>query len=181
MSRRFVVTTAALVFMSAGLAMGQQSSSYSLTEASFNAGGRPEQGTVATSASFQLTHDAIGDAMLAVDFSSPSFQASAGFVSSYAPAGEVFNLRWTSDTDLDWDAPASALTYNVYRDGIVLLPGNFGACFQQDLTVSQTSDATVPTAGSGRYYLVTASNRLDQEGTKGVQSDGTLRGGSACP
>ena len=35
--------------------------------------------------------------------------------------------------------------------------------------------------GEGYFYLVTAENRLDEEGTKGFSHDGPEREGTVCP
>jgi hypothetical protein len=45
-----------------------------------------------------------------------------------------------------------------------------------------TTDPDVPSVTTGYFYLVTADNRLDEEGTKGFRSNGTERGNPApCP
>jgi hypothetical protein len=73
-------------------------------------------------------------------------------------------------------------TYNLYRDLMSNLVGlGFGDCQQQDLPTSTTTDDDALAVGDGFFYLVTAENKLAEEGTKGSQSNGSEREGNACP
>ncbi|HEV8700972.1 MAG TPA: hypothetical protein VGV60_06840 [Candidatus Polarisedimenticolia bacterium] len=77
-------------------------------------------------------------------------------------------------------------TYNLYRGsigpGLGAPPGNFGDCLQSPVTGTTSSDHAAPAVGRVWFYLVTASNLLDEEGTKGRSSDGTPRPNPApCP
>ena len=73
-------------------------------------------------------------------------------------------------------------TYNLYRQTLVSLPGTFGSCYQAALVGPQFGETEVSAQGSGWLYLVTAENRLREEGTKGRTSSGAERSNlSACP
>jgi len=175
------------VFACAGLfvasrADAQQSLSYRLESAAVNDGGRPEQGVVLAGSSYRISLDAIGGPARATGLGSPSFRLTSGFTDIYAPPGEVMNQRFTDASTMTWDAEKSVGVYEVYRGLISGLPGGFGACFQSALTGPSASDAANPTVGDGWFYLVTAKNRLGEEGTKGSQSSGAPRPNSSpCP
>jgi hypothetical protein len=163
-------------------APGQTSTSYKLTESTLNAGGDPQNSSYAASASYRIKLDAIGEALIAVGLYSASFHLDAGFVEAYPPPKEILNLRWTSQTALAWDPELSVGSYDLYRDLLSTLPGGFGACFQAGIGGETWTDATIPSVGSGLFYLVTARNRLAEEGTKGHQSNGAERPNpSPCP
>jgi hypothetical protein len=105
-----------------------------------------------------------------------------GFVPPYPPPGEVLGLRFSDKQTLQWDPEKSVGDYNLYRDLIGTLPSlGFGACHQQDLVDETATDPSVPAAGQGFFYLATAENRLDEEGSKGSRSDGIERQGTTCP
>jgi hypothetical protein len=164
------------------VAMAQTSASYKLTEFTLNGGGRPANGASATSASYRIKLDAIGDAAVATGLSSASHHMDDGFVSLYPPPGEVRNERWTGKTILSWDPEGSVGTYEVYRDLLSSLPGSFGVCLQSPLTAETATDAASPASGTAWLYLVTARNRLGEEGTKGFRSNGIERpNASPCP
>jgi len=164
------------------VAMAQTSASYKLTEFTLNGGGRPANGSIASSASYRIKLDAIGDTVAATGLSSASHHLDDGFVSAYPPPGEVRNERWTGKTVLSWDPEGSVGTYEVYRDLMSSLPGSFGACFQSPLLAETATDAASPAAGTAWFYLVTARNRLGEEGTKGFRSSGVERpNASPCP
>ena len=77
-------------------------------------------------------------------------------------------------------ADTSTGVYNLYRDPLSSLSGlGFGACQQLDLPTETATDVDVPSAGVGFFYLVTAENRLAEEGTKGFRSNGIERGNAA--
>jgi hypothetical protein len=71
--------------------------------------------------------------------------------------------------------------YDVYRGPTGRLPGTFGSCLASNLVGTTYNDPVAP--GSGVFfYLVTGENRLGEEGTKGTQSNGTVRTAApACP
>ncbi len=166
----------------AGTALAQESPSFKLKEHVFNAGGHPEAGAVLTSASFKISLDAIGEDVTGSSLSSASFHMDGGFGTAYPPPGEVTGLRFTDKTTLVWDPEKSVGIYNLYRDLISNLIGlGFGNCQQQDLAAATATDADAVPLNDGFSYLATAENRLDEEGTKGSQSDATERQGTACP
>ena len=152
-----------------GPARSQESPSFRLSESVLNAGGRPVNGAVATSASFRIELDALGDAV-------------SDFVAVYAPPGEVTGLRFDNHITLRWNAERSAGTYNLYRAGLASLATlAYGGCTQTSIAGASTLDTDPLASGAGYFYLVTVENRLAQEGTKGYRSDGIERGGTVCP
>lgn len=160
----------------------QESPSYKLREHVFNAGGNPDGGAVLASAGFHVRLDAVGEGVTGTVLGSLSYRMDGGFVSAYPPPREVRNLRFSSKTTLSWDAERSAGDYDVYREILSTLPGGFGTCLQHDIPAQTAADAGVPGGGTGYFYLVTAENRLDEEGTKGFRSNGTERPNPApCP
>jgi len=166
----------------AGPALAQESASFKLEEHVFNAGGHPEAGGALTSASFKISLDSIGEEVMAASLTSASFHMGGGFGTVYPPPGEVTGLRFTDKTTLVWDPEKSVGIYNLYRDLISNLAGlGFGNCQQQDLAAATATDADAVPLNDGFSYLATAENRLDEEGTKGFQSNGTQRLGTACP
>jgi hypothetical protein len=86
-------------------------------------------------------------------------------------------LRWAPELSAEW--------YEIYRGTIASLPGTYGTCFAGDILASvanSAADPANPPAGEGFFYLVTARNRLREEGPKGFGSDGALEGNPLpCP
>jgi hypothetical protein len=164
-------------------AAAQESHSFKLQEHVFNAGGHPAGGVSMSSASFRASIDAIGESVAGGGLSGPSFRMDAGFVPAYPPPGEVFGLYFEDVDTLYWDGERSVGVYNLYRDLLSTLAGlGYGSCHLHDLTVRRIDDADVPPANDGYFYLVTAENRLGEEGTKGSDSDGAERPNpSPCP
>ena len=163
-------------------ALAQQSASFKLTEHAFNAGGNPEQGLVLDSTSFRVTLDAIGDSVATIGMTSPSFHMDGSFGLSYPPPGEVLGLRFSDHQTLHWDPEKSVGDYNLYRDSLSNLSGGgYGLCVQLELPDETTTDSDTPPSGDSYFYLVTAENRLDEEGTKGSTSSGVERLGNFCP
>lgn len=162
-----------LLIFSVSLTLAQQSSSYKMTEHAINGGGHPADGTILVSGSFRVTLDAIGDAAARPGLGSASFRMDGGFVSRYPPPGEVRNVRFSDSTTMSWDPNESVGVYHLYRDD---------ACVPPDLTVTTATVPEVPAAGSFYSYLVTAENRLSEEGTQGYESGGSERTNSSpCP
>lgn len=134
------------------------------------------------SASFMVSLDAIGDGVHLAGASSASYQMDAGFVIAYPPPLEVLNLAFTSETTLVWSPEKSVGRYNVYRGLLSSLPGGYGVCLAANVPSESLTDADVPPAGQGFFYLVTAENRLGEEGTKGHDSHGVERvNATPCP
>jgi hypothetical protein len=172
----------ALVLGLGGTAVAQTSTSYKLTEHTLNVGGRPEDGVVASSTSFRITLDSIGDAIIGRNLSSASFRSGGGVGQAFPPPGEVQGLRWTGPTNLEWNTEPSAGRYNVYRDPLASLPGTHGSCLTADLGGTAYTDVENPPAGGGYFYLITVENLLGEEGTRGYQTDGSPRSdATACP
>ena len=172
-----------LAALAATPALGQQSESYKLAEKVFNEGGVPANGVVLASPSYRITLDGIGEVVVATGLAGTSYRIDASFTGGYPPPGEVINLRFGSETAMSWDAERAVGTYSVYRGLLSGLPGlGYGACFAQNLTVTAATDAASPGVGTGWFYLATAENRLQEEGTKGRNSAGAERPNPApCP
>ena len=179
--KRWPLLIAAILWATPSLA--QQSATYKLTESVFNGGGNPANGTILTSTSYKMSLDAIGDGAIAAGLWGGPYRMDAGFVSAYPPPGETLGLCFTGKQTLTWNPEKSVGTYNLYRDAIPALPGGmYGLCSQPGLTRETATDTAVPGAGVGYFYLVTAENRLQEEGTKGYRKNGTERPNPApCP
>jgi hypothetical protein len=163
--------------------LAQESPSFRLNEHSLNAGGHPRDGAVASSARFRISLDALGGTVARTGMASPRFLMDAGFVSVYRPPGEVAWL-WFQDEDwLNWSPESSAGDYNLYRDPISdLVSLDYGHCLAHDIPATTTVDADLPAVGEGFFYLVTAENRLNQEGPKGWGSFNLYRmNANPCP
>lgn len=173
----------ALVGMAAtGITPAQQSSSFELSEHTFNAGGHPANGTVLTSGSFRLSLDALGNTVSGVATGSASFAVDVGFPASYRPPLEVQNLIFTDPVTLSWDPDGSVGTYALYRGQVPVFDPNYGSCLENDISGSTTTDGSTPGPGLAYFYLLTARNRLEEEGTKGMDSDNDERDNSfPCP
>lgn len=157
-------------------AAGQESPSFKLEEHVFNAGGHPAGGVSMSSVSFRASIDAIGESVAGGGLSGPSFHMDAGFVPAYPPPGEVLGLYLDGVDTLYWNGERSVGVYNLYRDLLSALEGmGYGDCHLHDLTVRRIDDPDVPPTADGYFYLVTAENRLGEEGTKGADSGGSGR------
>jgi len=168
---RFLLPLPALAV--AAFAAAQSSASHRIEQGTINDGGYPP--TVLTSASHQLTLGSIGDGPAGGLSSSPSHEIGSGLPAVYAPPGEVVNLRLGSPDQLSWNPDPSVGSYNLYRGDIADLPTTYGVKVQSSLAAPTTSDSTPTPAGGCLFYLVTATNRLAEEGPKGFDSDGNPR------
>jgi hypothetical protein len=176
------LTVQILILASASAAAAQSSSSYRMSECTLNLGGRPQQGQIATSPSYALTLDSVGDSIAARSLSGPSFHMDGGFLNAFAPPGEVTHLRFDAPTHLLWDAQSAAGEYNVYRGTIPGILSDYGACLEPGVATTEATDSLVPASGAAYFYLVTATNRLGEEGTKGFNSSGAERPNALpCP
>jgi hypothetical protein len=178
------VAAVGLAIMAVCPAHAQQSASYRLTENVFNQGGHPANGVVLSSTSWRVTLDAVGDGVASTALASASFRMEGGFPAGYPPPGEVHDLRVLADREtLAWDPEPSIGVYNLYRDLLSHLSGlGYGTCAQSDLEDETTGDPAVPPAADGYFYLVTAENRLREEGTKGFDSGNEERqNATPCP
>ncbi|HKQ63281.1 MAG TPA: hypothetical protein VJS92_18475 [Candidatus Polarisedimenticolaceae bacterium] len=162
--------------------LAQQSANYRLGPSTFNAGGHPAAGTVLGSSGYRVTLDAIGDGLPGRSLAGASYSMEPGFVAPHRPPGEVLGLRFSSAQQLTWNAEPSVGSYNLYRGTLSTLAGlAYGSCLQTSLTFPATVDADPVPPGGGFFYLVTARNRLREEGTKGARSNGVKRAGNVCP
>ncbi len=160
-----------IALLSCGHVLAQTSSSYTLEEYSFNAGGAPSGGATLDSAGFSITLASIGDGVAAADLSSGSWLVDVGFEAAYPPPGEVVGLALTDKQTLVWSPERSAGHYTLYRDDA---GDGYGNCEQHALSGTITTDPSTPTSGSAFYYLVAVENRLGEEGTRGFRSGGVI-------
>lgn len=183
MKNRFILATALTAGLAFLPAFAQQSVSYRIREFVVNEGGHPNQGSSLVSSSYHLKLDSIGDGLNAQSLRSGSFRSDAGFAGRYPAPGEAQGLAYTDKSTMVWRPDRSVGTYNVYRGTVESLPGlAFGTCFARALPGETVTEANEPPEGSGWFYLVTAENRLWEEGTKGSQGSGVPRGNPApCP
>jgi len=185
-TREFLGIAALAVLASGAPAGAQQSASFQLEGSTLNEGGRPANGVIAQSASFQITLDAVGETVPTFESLSTSFGLSGGIVGAYAPPSEVETMAFGpgagSATTVLWSPIPTAVRYDVYRGPTGRLPGTYGSCLASDLVGSAYNDPVAPGSGTAFFYLVTGENRLGEEGTKGYQSNGTVRTAApACP
>lgn len=167
----------------ASVAHAQSSASYSLKEAVLDAGGRPANGVVASSPSFRVTFDAIGESAVGSGPASPSYRLAAGFIPPERPPGEVQGLSFHSDRHtLSWNWQPGATAFDVYRGPVSALPAQYGTCQANRVAASAWIDTAAPPSGAGWLYLVTGENDLWEEGTLGTRSSGAERPNLApCP
>ena len=178
MRRAIIVLSALWVYP----AFSQESASFRLSDHVLNAGGHPAGGTIITSASHRMTLDALGAAVAATGLSGASHRMDASFAAAYLPPGEVRGLGFVDAETLVWSPDRSVGSYNLYRDLVSSLAGlDYGECHQRRLAGESAVDDTFPPTGNGYFYLVTARNRIDEEGTKGHDSQGDERLGTVCP
>jgi hypothetical protein len=165
--------------------VAQESSSYRMEQGTLNYGGDPRDGIVLASPGYRITLDAIGPWASGLSLSSASFFLSGGFIQTYAPPAEVQDLRFTGPTTMIWLPQVQAADYAVYKGtiGIPFDPG-YGTCEQPPpaLTSATATVTSIPGTGISYFYLVTARNALNEEGTKGFTSWGAERGNPIpCP
>ena len=149
----------------ASLVYAQQSANYKIEQGTFNNGGNPSPEL--TSTSYKVTLDAVGDGVAATGMTSASNKIDSGLPSDYRPPGEVLNLLFSNQTALTWSPEASVGSYNLYRGDVTGLPGSYGTKVQSGIANPTTTDTATPNPGQCLIYIVTASNRLGEEGTKG--------------
>ena len=163
--------------------LAQEGARFRAVERAPNAGGAPAGATVG-GGRFRLQPASIGQGVGRHALLGARFRGEFGFAAAYPPPGEVRGLRLAADrATLNWDAEPSLGRYHIYRDALSALPGfGFGACLDGEVLGTAYADPGVPAVGAGYFYLVTAVNRLREEGTKGYTSGGVERGNPApCP
>lgn len=74
-----------------------------------------------------------------------------------------------------WDTESSVGSYNLYPAVRSDLAASSGSCLQSGLLTPAGTEASGPGSGVCWYYPVTAENRIQDEGTSGNSSAGTLR------
>jgi hypothetical protein len=171
-ARGLLIGLAILTFSFGALA--QSGANFKVEESQFNAGGNPANGAAPSSAGYDISLDAIAGQASATPSTSPNFSVTGGLVPAYPPPGEVQGFGYQGPV-LGWDPDPSTGSYTLYRGSVGDLPGSFGAPIQAGITLVQVADPATPSAGQCFFYLVTAVNRIGEEGTKGTMSDGTPR------
>ncbi len=160
----------------------QSSANYQLTQGVINCGGDPQNSTVLASTSYQVTLDAIGDAVAGGPLASAGFTSDVGLPPSLKPPGEVLDLRFSTQTTLTWQPEHSVGSYSVYRGLLSHVPANYGSCLVSNLATELATDSDTPSVGQCFVYLVTAHNRIDDEGPLGSTSSGApIPNNSPCP
>ena len=163
MARKILFT---LLLMSAALLIrAQQSANYKIDQSTFNNGGNPSP--VLTSSSYQVTLDCVGDGLAATGLSSSSYGIDSGTPADDRPPGEVTNLLFTNITTMTWNPEPSVGSYNLYSGDVTTLPGTYGTKSQSGIASPTTTDSQTPASGHCLFYLVTATNRVGEEGPKG--------------
>ena len=156
----------------------QTSTNYKNGEHVINSGANPAPTLASTN--YKITLSSIGDGLTGNGMSSSSYQMDGGFLPSYPPPGEVLNLMFSDETTLVWDTEQSVGDYGVYRGDVAdLSGGGYGVCLVSGVTATQAEDASTPDPGQCFFYLVTARNRIVEEGTMGSDSSGTGRANGA--
>jgi hypothetical protein len=163
--------------------LAQSSPSHTHTEHVFNAGGRPAQAVTSASPTYRISLDSIGEPIAGRMLSGASFRLTGGLAAAHPPPGEVEGLQILADGQtLLWCSEPFSTTYNVYAGLLASLPGGHGTCAVAHVAATLVVDSTAPAQGTGLFYLVTGVNRLREEGTKGRDSSGAVRGNPApCP
>jgi hypothetical protein len=90
-------------------------------------------------------------------------------------------LHWTDDVQsFTWNADGQAAEYEVYRGTVLGVDLYDHTCFQNGLVSNLSTDATIPLADEGFYYLVTGRN-LCGEGLFGDGQGVPRPNTAACP
>ncbi len=178
---RFVIASTAILL--AAPALAQQGEGVRISDHAINAGGHPSQGVVMASASYHLRFDSLAESTAGLLLEGDGYRLQGGFVACYPAPLEVTGLRFTDAATLVWAPERSAGIYNLYRGGIDdLALGGYGSCLDDSLSDESSVDVERPPVGNGFAYLVTAENRLEEEGSLGTDSAGSEREpGSPCP
>jgi len=177
---QLLLTILLLSVLAATPAVAQSSAHYRLEQGVFNAAGHPAQGVTLESASYRISLDSLAEDVVAVGLASASYQVDSGWAPAYRPPGLVEGLRFVSAETLEWEPVSGADSYNLYRSKLIYVT-DYGLCFEDNVTSTTTSDPEPPPDGGCFFYLVTAENSLNEEGSKGSTSDGEQRLGLTCP
>jgi len=172
------------LLLAVGTARALESANFKISDDALNSGGHSDPALVLTSSSFRISLDAIGDGVAGQRaLAGLSYRADGGFVDAYAPPAEVDGVHWIDRTRLVWGPAKSAGIYSLYSGSLETMRQEpLGDCLQAIIGGIEAVLPTVPIAGTGRFYLVTARNHVDEEGTRGFGSEGTERPpGASCP
>ena len=92
-----------------------------------------------------------------------------------APA-EVTNVAIDTTSNLTWSPVVGADDYNVYRGSLSwLTAGDTAKCHGNEIPGLSFASTSIPPAGQGYFYLVTAESNVGGEGTPGATSAGAPR------
>jgi len=171
----------ALLSTAASLAAEQRSENHVVEGASIDHG-VTSAGIEFTSTQYRITLAALGEPLVSdAVLAGPSYEAQAGFVSTYSPPSEVENLVFVDSDTLAWHGARSATSYSLYRGLLAELPTTYGHCVQADILSTTTVDSATPPGGEAYLYLVAARSSLEEQGTAGFDSAATERTPTACP
>ena len=123
-------------------------------------------------------HDGWGDSFDCAPFDPGAF-ALPGEITGEAFAADKQTLSWNSAVP----SSGPATVHDAMRSALNELPvGGGGAetCLASGITGTSITDGTVPTEGSGFYYLVRGRN-VCGAGTYGTATSGSPRTSSVCP
>ena len=175
MRLRLTVMSCALALIPSPAA-AQESASYKISDHVFNNGSGLNGSVVPSSTGFRISLDSVGDMVGMSQAGSVGFQLQGSFVVTYRPPGEVQGLDFLNAGTLIWLPEPSVGEYEVYRSEISQLAlGDTGMCLAAQVPETLIYEPFIPDPGQAWFYLVTASNRLDEEGTKGYRSNGAER------
>ncbi len=103
----------------------------------------------------------------------------------WAQSSTLTSLRFPTKTQLTWQVPtdggATVIRYDTLRS---TSPTDFNAaatCLDSDGTDLTTPDATNPSAGQVRFYLIRVENGCALPGNMGASSAGVAHTGRTCP
>jgi len=141
------------------------------------------RGTPPRPTTYRISLDSIGEPIAGRILTGASYRLDGGLAAAYPPSGEVEGLQILPDSQtLVWSPEPFSMAYNVYSGLLSALPGPYGTCALAQVVGTSAVDSTLPSAGTGLFYLVTGVNRLREEGTKGRSSSGTERANPLpCP
>ena len=89
----------------------QESASFRISESVLNAGGQPEGGVAASSASYRITLGSVGEGLSGAFFTGAGFGGEGGFVAAFPPPGEVGELRFSDAVTLVWAAHPATMRF----------------------------------------------------------------------
>jgi hypothetical protein len=156
---------------------------YKIEEHALTAAGHPNQQLFLRSAGFRMTLDALGEAATHPPVWNGQFEMWGGFPGGFPPPGEIRGLRFDTKNTLVWEPEWSGGGYHVYRSTMSDGSGESGCLWSGLKEETAAADGAIRLVeGTRWFYLVAATNRLGEQGTLGIRSDGAERSfGPACP